>query len=127
MEKYSVKINNNTYELLCETWETYRAWGHRVILLRNGVELNERKIRYYNRTWECYRYQTCMFGCIEDYIERECNKYIYAYRQATEITRFKKGEKRKLINTFNKSILVKELNALRECVRMRNFQDLKVS
>lgn len=127
MEKYSVKINNNTYELLCETWETYRAWGHRVILLRNDVELNERKIRYYNRTWECYRYQTCMSACILDYREKELQFFLDRYKFDNNISRFKKGEKVKAIALFFEQLRTKEINALLECVRMQNFQDLKVS
>lgn len=126
MEKYSVKINNTTYELLCETWETYRAWGHRVILLRNGVELNERKVTYYNRTWESYRYQTCMSACILDYREKELQFFLDRYKFDNNISRFRKGEKVKAVALFFQQLRTKEINALLECVRMRNFQDLKV-
>lgn len=127
MEKYSVKINNNTYELLCETWENSRAWGHRAILLKNGLELNQRKVTYYNRTWESYRYQTCMSACILDYREKELQFFLDRYKFDNNISRFKKGEKVKAIALFFEQLRTKEINALLECVRMQNFQDLKIS
>ena len=64
METRKIKILENEYEFVNETWETSNAWGHRSILLKNGFQLVENKVRYYNRTWESYRYQTCMCGCV---------------------------------------------------------------
>lgn len=58
-------------------WETSNAWGHECYLLRDGVgEVGKARYRYYNRTWECYTYQSVMFGAIEDYKKQELARYL---------------------------------------------------
>lgn len=67
-------INGNKYQFASNTWSTSRAWGHETRLHRNGFEISSARVRYYNRTWECYQYQTAMqyaVGKLLDHLERE--------------------------------------------------------
>lgn len=70
MEKITKIINGNTYDFINESWETYNAWGHETHLLKNGIDIAFNKVRYYNRTWESYEYQSCMHGCVYQLIEK---------------------------------------------------------
>ena len=56
-------INDNLY-FECETYSNYRSWGHRGRVFYNGVLITEHKIRYYNRTWERYQFESLLFGLV---------------------------------------------------------------
>ena len=106
MEILNYEIKGNKYQFCCETWETSRAWGHKVHLLRNGYELVEEKVRYYNRTWECYRYQTCMFACIRTLINELETKIILKYKEENNVNRLTKVKREEILNnTTNKDYL----------------------
>lgn len=53
----SKKIGNDSFTLVCETWEDSNSWGHLVTLYQNGIYVDRAKVRYFNRTWESYRFQ----------------------------------------------------------------------
>lgn len=121
MEIREKKIKNNKYEFVNEYWETYYAWGHKTTILKNGVQQVEHKVRYYNRTWEYYTYQTCMYGALEELKNRELNYYIESYKRAHNIDRFKKGEKQQVLDAFEKTEIGKDLKKLYKAIRDRKF------
>lgn len=68
---YNKVIDGVKFTLVCETWNTRTSWGHEVTLYRNETfEVGRAKRRYYNRTWECYQYQSVILSVIFDVIER---------------------------------------------------------
>ena len=121
MEVREIKVRNTKFRFVCEGWSNSRAWGHRVVLFENGREIDEAKIRYYNRTWESYTYETCMLCSIDDIEETEKNKFINDYKYQNNIDRFKKGQKDEVIKMFEETEKAKELKALKEVIRNRDF------
>ena len=116
MEIIKKTINNNNYTFVCETWETSRAWGHKVTLFRNDTEYTTQKITYYNRTWESYRYQTCMLKCIDEVIAEEVKNAIEEVRELYNIKRISKDEKESIIAELEKRPYYKELKELRKLI-----------
>lgn len=114
MEIIKRTINNNNYTFICETWETSRAWGHKVTLFRNDSEYTTQKITYYNRTWESYRYQTCIFKCIEAIIDEEFTYLIDTYKENTNRQRLSQKEKDEIKNN---SFIIRELKDLKDSLR----------
>ena len=53
------KINKHL-EVECETYETRYSWGHKAYLLRDGKQIDYKKITYYNRTWESYQFESIL-------------------------------------------------------------------
>ena len=51
----------------CTTWNRYNSWGHIAKLYINDEYIGTRRIRYYNRTWESYTFQTALYNVIEKY------------------------------------------------------------
>ena len=49
---------NDIYSVICNSISTRYGFKHVANLMRNGVELDEAKVCYYNRTWEHYEYET---------------------------------------------------------------------
>lgn len=98
------EINGNKYTFVCETWETSNAWGHKVTMFRNLYEWTSHKCRYYNRTWECYPYQSCICGAIYKVLTEEKEKAIANYKREHNVSRLTKEKKEEIYNN-NETIL----------------------
>lgn len=112
MEIRKIVKNGNEYEFINETWETYQAWGHKTTLFINGRNYAINKIRYYNRTWECYQYQTCMCGCLYQLIEDMENNFIDEFKTKNNIKRLTSEKKEIAMNELAENEKYKELKAV---------------
>ena len=121
MEIKTKVINGNKWQFVNESWQTSNAWGHRTNVLRNGYDYGEHKSRYYNRTWESYAFQSCMFGAISDIEYKEKIRFIDNYKIKNNIDRFGKGQKDEVLKLFDETEIAKELNELRKVVENRDF------
>lgn len=121
MEIRKVNIGNNEYMFINEYWDRSNAWGHKTTLFKNSFEIMNHRCRYYNRTWEVYTYQTCMACTLDDLYDSTLNRYIRNYKYTNNIDRFKKGQKKQLIEEFNKTEIAQDIQKLKACVRDRNF------
>ena len=67
---YNKEINGVKFTFVCESWRTRNSWGHQVTLYKNDIfTVGRAKIRYYNRSWESYLYQSAIKSVIYDAIE----------------------------------------------------------
>ena len=68
---YDKEINGVKFTLVCESWSTRNSWGHEVTLYKNDYyKIGRAKIRYYNRTWESYQYQSAIKSVIYSVLEQ---------------------------------------------------------
>jgi hypothetical protein len=68
---YNKEINGVKFTLVCESWNTRNSWGHEVTLYKNDTfKVGRAKIRYYNRTWESYQFQSAIKNVIIDVLEK---------------------------------------------------------
>ncbi len=88
---YNKVINGVKFTFVCESWKTRNSWGHEVSLYKNDTfKIAQVKIRYYNRTWECYQYQSAIKNVILNAAEKRkssCKKdffSIYNYKVMTK-------------------------------------------
>lgn len=110
-------------------WENSRAWGHECYLLDGVRECGRARYRYYNRTWECYTFQSVMFGAVEDYKKRELERYLNNKKIAMGLKgwnddgEFEKswprGMKKKLAEEFEDTPEGKIIKKLHEFVERR--------
>lgn len=49
-------------------WETRYSWGHTAEVSVNLEVIARAKIRYYNRTWESYRFQSVIHSALYEYV-----------------------------------------------------------
>ena len=113
--------SGNEYNIVNETWETSRAWGHKSTLVAPWGEVESRKVRYYNRTWESYTYQTCMSGLLDTILENNLKSYIAQIKEVRGITRLLKGTREEIENDWNKKEYIQDLKEIQERIRTRNF------
>lgn len=99
------------YEIVAYSYETRTSWEHKATLIHNGThELNRYKIIYYNRTWECYQYQSVIKSVLDDYISYLINEYINDYKALHNITRLKKSQREELTNQAKTTTIIEKLN-----------------
>lgn len=111
MELVKKNIRGTEYTFVNRTWSNSNGWGHETTLLKNNYEMNSRRVRYYNRTWESYKYQTCMLGCVDELIEQKENKLKDEFKEEKQITRLTKKFETQFENYKNDN---EELQILRE-------------
>lgn len=122
MEIKKIKCKSgNEYNIVNEYWETSRAWGHKSTLIAPWGEVESRKVRYYNRTWESYTYQTCMSGLLDTILENNLKSYIAQIKEVRGITRLLKSTREEIENDWNKKEYIQDLKEIQERIKTRNF------
>lgn len=98
------------FKIVAYSYETSNSWGHKAFLVtNNNYTLNEYKIRYYNRTWECYQYQSVIKSVLNDYITQVINEYINDYKYTNNIKRLKHDQREELTRQAKQTPLVEKL------------------
>lgn len=120
------------YEFASRYWETSRAWGHECYLLHDGIgEVGKARYRYYNRTWECYTYQSVMFGALEDYEKHELERHLNSRKIELGLKGFDeewhefekpwgRGQKKQAIEEFKTTEIGKTIERLKKFVENRS-------
>ena len=100
VEKYKFNIKDfKDVSFFCDYYETRNSWGHRGHVM--GLGLNT-KIRYYNRTWECYTYQSLLFRLLDMYATHltgiDYSKVLYL--NANELYDFKTMSRKNFMSKY---------------------------
>ena len=109
------------YNIVNETWETSRAWGHKSTLIAPWGEVESHKVRYYNRTWERYTYESCMSGLINTILEDNLKSYITRYKEKNDITRLTSLKKDMIKAEWQEKEYTQELMEIKERINDRRF------
>lgn len=122
MEIRTIKCKSGKeYHIVNEYWEKRNAWGHKSTLLVNGRDIGEYSVKYYNRTWEMYTYQTCMSLLINSIISSRQDYYITQFKADNGIIRFKKGQKEEIIAQWKNTEFAKDLYEILKRIENRDF------
>ena len=113
--------NGRAYNIVNETWETSRAWGHKSTLIAPWGEVESRKVKYLNRTWERYTYESCMSGLIETILEDNLKSYITQYKEKNDITRLTSLQKDMIKAEWQQQEYIQELMEIKERINDRRF------
>ena len=109
------------YNIINEYWETSRAWGHKSTLIAPWGEVESHKVRYYNRTWERYTYESCMSGLINTILEDNLKSYITQYKEKNDITRLTSLQKDMIKAEWQEKEYTQELMEIKERINDRRF------
>lgn len=69
MEIKKFNIDNKEVEFVNESYGTRNGFKHVTKMFVGNCCIGENTCHYLNRTWEAYRYQTVMRGCVNNLIE----------------------------------------------------------
>ena len=113
--------NGRVYNIVNETWETSRAWGHKSTLIAPWGEVESRKVKYINRPWERYTYESCMSGLIDTILEDNLKSYITQYKEKNDITRLTSLQKDMIKTEWQQQEYTQELMEIKERINNRRF------
>lgn len=108
-ETVKQKTNKHKILFLNRYWETRDSWGHETELIIDGMNKAYNKVRYYNRTWECYRFQSCMLGCVQGCLESIYEREKYFYKQEHDIKRLTGNNLKEFEKYYNSLDMVQTL------------------
>jgi hypothetical protein len=99
------------FKIVAYSYETRNSWGHKAELINNNnYTLNTYKITYYNRTWECYQYQSVIKSVLSDYMTQLINDYIDDYKQQNSIKRLNHNLREELTRQVKQTPLFEKIN-----------------
>lgn len=87
--------------IYADSWETSRAWGHEVSVMMGGRGAKHRTT-YYNRTWERWAYESCLYSALEDIMQNEIDRAVVFERDYHFNGKFPKGKKQEVIDKAKK-------------------------
>lgn len=122
MEIRKIKCKSGKeYNIVNEYWETSNSWGHKSTLIAPWGEVESRKVKYLNRTWERYTYESCMSGLIETILEDNLKSYITQYKEKNDITRLTSLQKDMIKAEWQQQEYTQELMEIKERINDRRF------
>lgn len=110
-------FKHGNYEFVCWYWENSNAWGHEVRLVKGGIEVAKARVRYYNRTWERYTFQSAMYEVLAQFKQIEIGQHLDNYKYKHEIEKFKRGQRAQALAEFEESNVAKDIKELEEFVK----------
>ena len=125
MEIRKIKVNEKEYEFVNSSRWTRNGFAHDTTLFINGYAETEHTCHYLNRTWECYTFQTVMFGAIRnliDYRETYLTKQFKTDKGYTKLTAKRKEELKPILENDS---LLKEYKAVKECLNYQHMNEVK--
>lgn len=112
-----MEIIYKDYRVTASSWKKFSSWGHKARLIKDGSIINQVSIRYHNRTWESYEFETALIRVVEDYKQNELKEFLDEMKKATQVKRLSQKKKDDLIFIFNKKQLAQDLNELRKQIK----------
>ena len=122
MEINKIKCKSGKeYNIVNESWATSNSWGHKSTLIAPWGEVESHKVRYQNRTWERYTYESCMSGLINTILEDNLKSYITQYKEKNGITRLTSLQKDMIKAEWQQQEYIQELMEIKERINDRRF------
>lgn len=78
---YFTTLTGEDVMIHCETYEHQTGWGHRATICyigNNYLQFTKRQT-YYNRTWECFTYETVIHKVLNAYFNSKTEKNELAF------------------------------------------------
>lgn len=85
------------FKIVGDTFSNSKSWGHTAVVFKDDYELSKSKIRYYNRTWERYTYQSVILDALYMAIKGRENSIIADYKYKSGASRITKHKKEEII------------------------------
>ena len=125
MEVRKIVVNGREFQFVNESRNTRSGFAHDTTLLINGCERVKHTCHYLNRTWECYRYQTSMYGAINEVINDRINYITKRFKEDNGYNKITAKRKIELSSVLNDDFFLKEYYAVKDCLHYQNMNEVK--
>lgn len=93
-------INGVEFTFINHSRGNRSGFVHETELFCNNYLIGTNKAQYYNRTWECYTYQSVMKGCVAKMLENLKESFVTAWKNANEVKRLTARKKEQMEKDF---------------------------
>lgn len=101
---YFTTLNGSEMCIRCWTYEYSNGWGHKAALISIGSTYYdyEKRITYYNRTYECFKYKSVIYKLVDEFYNKKSQKMDreFIYTQLKTIADNKREEAEAWIKNF---------------------------
>lgn len=107
-------INNNEYTFVNRSLSNRSGFVHETELYQNDRFIGAYRIQYYNRTWECYQFQSVMRGVLNTIIGEEFEAFKTNWKRYNNVKRLTKQKHEAMMQDYtdNKPSFIEELEKL---------------
>lgn len=103
MELVEKTIDGVKFTFVNDAGSNRSGFYHNTTLLQNGWEIGRNRAQYYNRTWESYKYQSCMKTTVHNTIKKELLEDFESFKKMHGVSRLSQKTKDE-IEAENKTI-----------------------
>ena len=96
------------YEIVNQSRGNRSGFVHESTVFLYGVEIITNKVQYYNRTWECFEFQTSMSGAINKLLDMRTDRITKQFKQQNNIKRLTEKTRKQLEEVIENDKDVKE-------------------
>lgn len=93
-------INGNEYMFINSFRGNRSGFVHETELYKNDRLIGRNKCQYYNRTWECYTYQSVMKGCVRDLMDEFMENFKTNWKDTHEVKRLTEAKRKAMEEDF---------------------------
>lgn len=97
-------INGNEYIFVNMFRGNRSGFVHETELMKGNWIIGTNKVQYYNRTWECYTYQTVMKGCVSKLMESAKEEFVTAWKTAHNVKRLTEAKRTAMEEDFKNNM-----------------------
>ena len=112
MEIIKKEVNGKVYEFINSSRGNRSGFVHETQLFKDGRLLGKNKVQYYNRTWECYRYQSVMRGVIYKLLESYKEDFKTIWKNRHNVKRLTETKKQAMMEDLESNLSYAELKEL---------------
>ena len=87
MELVEKTIDGVKFTFVNDAGSNRSGFYHDTTLLQNGRDIGHNRSQCYNRTWESYKYQSCMKTTVHDTIKRVLLEEFESYKKINGVSR----------------------------------------
>ena len=116
VEYIDKEIGDNKYMFECEYVNSRDGFSHVCTLWHDGHAISTNRVHYLNRTWEAYRFQSVMLGCVRNAQELILDRAFEQYKEANGIKRLVGKRRMEVIEATQNSREYKEMELLYKMV-----------
>ena len=99
-------VISESTQIHCYVYETRSTWGHVAKLMVNGQEVNRCKIRYHNRTWESFEFESVIYNLLHK------TKVIPEDQVKQYMEHWEKGNREEVLGNFRMIGMVAKMGEL---------------
>lgn len=116
-----ITVNNNEYQFINSSRNTRTGFAHDTTLFINGRKYSKATAIYYNRTWECYTYQTVMQRCVNDILAEKQKDFVADYKAKNNIKRLTAEKRAEAGRDFEALETTKELKKVYQALELNEY------